>query len=72
RGTLRFTVSDMLNSIELQGSSYVEAQQLTYEGTFDFSQRTFTLSYTRNFGNQKVKAARKPNGGAVEESQRVN
>lgn len=71
-GTLRFNVQDLLNSIELQGSAFVEAQQLMYEGTFDFSQRTFTLSYTRNFGNQKVKAARNRKRGAEEESQRVN
>lgn len=72
RGTLRFNVQDLLNSIELQGSAFVEAQQLTYDGVFDFSQRTFTLSYTRNFGNQKLKAARKRKRGAEEESQRVN
>ncbi len=70
-GTLSLNVSDLLNSIELQGSGYVEAQQLTYEGVFDFSQRTFTLTYTRNFGNQKLKAARNRPRGAAEESQRV-
>lgn len=71
-GTLRFNVNDILNSIELKGTAYVEAQGLTYNGTFDFSQRTFTLTYSRNFGNQKVKAARKRQRGAAEESQRVN
>ena len=69
-GTLRFNVNDLLNSVKLVAMAEVPAQQLTYNGTFDFSQRTLMLTYSRNFGNQKVKSARQRR--AVEESQRVN
>lgn len=69
-GSLRFNVNDVLNSVKLAASAEVPAQQLMYNGTFDFSQRTFMLTYSRNFGNQKVKSARQRK--AVEESQRVN
>ncbi len=69
-GTLRFNVNDVLNSIVLLGTANVEAQNLVYNGRFDFSQRTFMLTYSRNFGNQKLKSARQRR--ALEESNRVN
>ena len=71
-GTLRFNVSDVLNSVVMQGMVEVPDQNLSYRGIFDFSQRTFTLSYSKNFGNQKLKKGRKRQRGAEEESKRVN
>lgn len=69
-GTLRFNVNDVFNSIVLLGTANVEAQSLVYNGRFDFSQRTFMLTYSRSFGNQKLKSARQRK--AAEESKRVN
>ncbi|MEZ5042907.1 MAG: TonB dependent receptor [Saprospiraceae bacterium] len=71
-GTLRLNVTDVLNSVKLKGMANVEAQHLSYNGIFDFSQRTFSLTYSRNFGNQKLKSTRNRERGAAEESQRVN
>ena len=71
-GTLRLNVSDVLNSVVLRGTANVPDQNLSYKGDFDLSQRTFTLSYSRNFGNQKLKSGRKRKRGAAEEAGRMN
>ena len=70
-GTLRLNVSDVLNSVVLRGQADVPDQNLSYKGNFDFSQRTYTLSYSRNFGNQKLKAGRKRQRGGAEETGRM-
>jgi len=71
-GNLRLNVNDVLNSFEWNAKSLVESETFQYDGFFDFSQRTFLVSYTRPFGNQKVKAARDRETGSAEERQRVN
>jgi len=71
-GVLRFNVRDMLNSVVLRGNADVPSQNFAFNGNFDFSQRTFSLSYSRSFGNNKVKAARKRQTGAAEEQKRAN
>ena len=68
-GRIRLNVNDALNSIKLRGVASIEEQNLLSTGTWDFFERTYTLSYTRNFGNSKVKKVRKQN--ASEESGRV-
>lgn len=69
-GNLRFGVDDILNSI--RGRGITETPTFYSRGTFDFSQRTFKLSYSRNFGNKKLKAQRRRATGAEEERRRVN
>ncbi|MEM6699343.1 MAG: outer membrane beta-barrel family protein, partial [Bacteroidota bacterium] len=69
---LRFNVRDVLNSILLTGNSDIPSQKFAFNNNFDFSQRTFSLSYSTNFGNDKLKAARKRPTGAVEEQRRAS
>lgn len=71
-GSLRLNVSDVLNSVVMRGNVEVPDQNLSYTGIFDFSQRTFTLNYSRSFGNQKLKSRRKRQRGAAEERNRMN
>lgn len=71
-GTLRFNVRDVLNSIVLLANADVPSQNFAFDGDFDFSQRTFSMTYSKSFGNNKVKAARKRQTGAAEEKGRVN
>ncbi len=71
-GTLRFNVNDIFDSFEYNGGTNIPEENLNTNNTFDFSNRTFLLTYTRNFGNKKLKSARSRETGAEEERQRVN
>lgn len=70
-GTLRFNINDALNSFEWNWQSNLGGQDEIIQ-IFDFSQTTFQLTYSRNFGNQKVKSSRNREGGAADEKKRVN
>ena len=71
-GTLRFGIDDLLNSIKFRGESNFPEYNLVSEIDIDFSQRTFKLTYSRNFGNNQLKGARQRTTGSEEERQRVN
>ncbi|MEO1260837.1 MAG: outer membrane beta-barrel protein [Bacteroidota bacterium] len=71
-GSLRFGIDDVFNSLYFRGQTNFPEQNLVSNNRFDFSQRTFKLSYSRNFGNKKLKDQRRRATGAEEERQRVN
>ena len=71
-GSLRFGIDDVFNSLEFRGRTNFQEQNLVSNNTFDFSQRTYKLSYSRNFGNKKLKSQRRRATGAEEERKRVN
>ncbi len=71
-GTLRFNINDIFDSFEYNGGTNIPEENLNTDNTFDFSNRTFLLTYTRNFGNKKLKSARSRQTGAEEERKRVN
>ncbi|NND62704.1 MAG: TonB-dependent receptor [Flavobacteriaceae bacterium] len=71
-GTLRFSVNDLLDSIEFTGGTDLPEQNIRTENLFDFSNRTFTLTYTRNFGNKELKSSRNRETGSEDERRRVN
>ena len=71
-GTLKFSVNDVLDSIEFAGGTDLPEQNIKTRNLFDFSNRTFTLTYSRNFGNQKLKSKRNRETGSEEERRRVN
>ncbi len=70
-GTLSLNVRDIFNSLKWDITTRVEGQDFGTFNTFDFSQRTFTLTYSRNFGNRKVKSARQRQTGSEDERRRV-
>lgn len=70
--TLKFTVRDIFDSFEFNGGTNIPEQDLRTRNLFDFSDRTFLLTYTLNFGNKKLKSSRNRDTGAEEERQRVN
>jgi hypothetical protein len=72
RGDFKFSINDLLNSIKYVGGTDLPDQNIKTHNVFDFSNRTFTLSFTRNFGNNKMKSARERKTGADEERKRVN
>jgi hypothetical protein len=71
-GTLRFNINDLLDSLKFEGTQDLPEQNIRAWGDIDFSNRTFVLTYTRNFGNTKLKSARQRDTGAEEERNRVN
>ncbi len=71
-GTLKFSINDILDSVEFNGGTDLPEQNILTRNTFDFSNRTFTLTYTRNFGNKELRSARNRETGAEEERRRVN
>ena len=71
-GTLKFSINDALDSIEFTGGTDLPEQNIKTENLFDFSNRTFMLTYSRNFGNQKLESKRERETGSEEERRRVN
>ncbi|MCK6691309.1 MAG: TonB-dependent receptor family protein [Thermoanaerobaculia bacterium] len=71
-GTLRLGIDDLLNSLKFRAKLNYPEYNLVSKAEFDFSQRTYKLSYTRNFGNNKLKGARQRATGSEEERRRVN
>lgn len=71
-GTLRFGVDDVFNSLKWRGESNFPEHNLVSTFEADFSQRTFKLTYSRNFGNKELKGARKRTTGSEEERERVD
>ena len=71
-GTLKFSINDALDSVEFRGGTDLPDQNIFTSNLFDFSQRTFTLTYTRNFGNKKLRSARQRETGSEEERRRIN
>ncbi|MEM6697619.1 MAG: outer membrane beta-barrel protein, partial [Bacteroidota bacterium] len=67
--SLSFNIGDVLNSLELISSTNLPQQNFFVERLFDFSQRTFNLSYSMSFGNQKMNNSR---NRQTEELNRVN
>lgn len=71
-GTLKFSINDIFDSLEFNGGTDLPEQNILTRNLFDFSNRTFTMTYTRNFGNKELRSARNRETGSEEERRRVN
>lgn len=71
-GTLRFNVNDIFDSLKFESTTSLPEVNLNTYADIDFSNRTYVLTYTRSFGNQKLKSSRKRETGAEEERNRMN
>ncbi|BAO74844.1 TonB-dependent receptor, putative [Winogradskyella sp. PG-2] len=71
-GTLKFSINDLLDSVKFTGGTDLPEQNIKTNNTFDFSNRTFAVTYSRNFGNSKLKSSRNRETGSEEERRRVN
>ncbi|MBX2826756.1 MAG: TonB-dependent receptor [Flavobacteriaceae bacterium] len=71
-GTLRVSLNDALDSIEFNGGTDLPDQNIRTRNTFDFSNRTISVTYSRNFGNSKLKSSRNRETGSEAERRRVN
>jgi len=70
-GKITFNVTDLLNSLKRVGTTNLSDEGFFVERVFDFSQRTFKLTYSANFGNRKLKKMNNQNR-TLEELKRVN
>ena len=68
---LTFNINDIFNSLKFVGTTDLSEAAFLVSRTFDPSQRTFKLTYSMHFGNQKLKGVRKRNSGR-DEKRRVN
>ena len=69
---LKFGVQDLLTSMKFNVVADRPEQSYYVRSLFDFSQRVFRLTYTRNFGNKELKDKRNRGTGSEEELRRVN
>jgi len=53
------------------GNTDQPAINLMVRQSYQFSERTFMLSWTNTFGNKKVKSARERQTGSAEEMRRI-
>jgi len=71
KGSLRFTVTDIFNTLTTRFNDYIPEQNLNGKVRLDFVQTTFSLTYKYGFGNGKLKA-KQYTTSAEEERKRVD
>ncbi len=71
-GKLRFTVNDVFDNFVVKGVTDIPEENLKVYRNLKFAHRTFALTYSRNFGNRKLKSSRNRAGSVEEERRRVN
>ncbi|MEO9511368.1 MAG: outer membrane beta-barrel family protein [Flavobacteriaceae bacterium] len=71
-GTLRLALNDAFDSFEFTGRTRVPEQNLDTRNTFDFVNRTLLVTYSRSFGNDKLKSSRQRGTGSEDERRRVD
>jgi outer membrane receptor protein involved in Fe transport len=71
-GRLLFSVRNIWDSLDFKSNTNIPEQNLNARRIIDFQNRTFSLTYSRNFGNRDLKSQRDRETGAEEERRRVN
>ena len=67
---MRLAYDNMLNSLKFRPSINLPDQNLVVSGMLRFSNPTLRLTYTHNFGNEKLKGSRQ-RATSTEERERV-
>ncbi len=70
-GKLRFAVTDILKTISYKAIVDRPSEHFYTRSDYNFSQRTFKLTYSRNFGNNSLKEKRERGTASDEERKRV-
>jgi hypothetical protein len=70
-GSLRFNVTDIFNTIKIRGYVDQPKHNLVSNRVMQFVPRTFTLTYTKNFGSKQLKARKARSTGSEDERRRV-
>lgn len=72
KSTLSFNIRNILNSLSSTYSAIIPEQNLIQKNKSIYGYTNFSLSFTHNFGNDKVKGKRTRSTGAEEEQGRAN
>jgi len=71
KSNFRFNVNNALNTLVFKPSVNLPDQNLVIRGRLIFEYPSFSVTFTHNFGNQKLKKTRERSSGAEEEKARV-
>ena len=71
RSTIRFNAFNILNTMVFKPAVNLPEQNLVASGRLIFSYPAFRLTFSHNFGSDKVKQKRDRSTGAEEEKDRV-
>ena len=72
KSSLDFNASNILNSMKYRTSINLPEQNLVSTFNLNFSRPTYKVTFTHNFGKEKLKGKRERSTGAEEEKGRVN
>ncbi len=70
-GALNLNISDIFRTMLISPSANIPQFNLTNSWTYDFDTRQLKLTYTKNFGNNKLKSRSKRSTGSEEDLKRV-
>ncbi|MEP3389493.1 MAG: TonB-dependent receptor [Reichenbachiella sp.] len=71
QGSFKFSVTDAFSGRDFKGETYVPEENINLRNRFRFENQVFNLTYTRSFGNNKLKKRRNKAAASREEQQRI-
>ncbi|MEP2026097.1 MAG: TonB-dependent receptor [Reichenbachiella sp.] len=71
QGSFKFSLTDAFRGRDFKGETLVPEENLNLRSRFRFENQVFNLTYTRSFGNNKLKKRRNKAAASQEEQQRI-
>lgn len=71
KGSFKFSLTDAFSGRDFKGETLVPEENINLRRRFRFENQVFNLTYTRSFGNNKLKKRRNKAAASQEEQQRI-